>query len=67
MNEEMMKLYKEHGVNPAGGCLPLLIQIPFFFGIFSMLRVGHRVPPEPLDPLDRRPVRARIPTTSRPS
>ena len=38
MNEEMMKLYKENGVNPAGGCLPLLIQIPFFFGIFSMLR-----------------------------
>ncbi|MCX6559719.1 MAG: membrane protein insertase YidC [Candidatus Aminicenantes bacterium] len=38
MNEEMMALYKQHGVNPAGGCLPLLIQIPFFFGIFSMLR-----------------------------
>ncbi len=40
MNEEMMKLYKENGVNPAGGCLPLLIQIPFFFGIFSMLRAA---------------------------
>ena len=40
MNEEMMKLYKEHGVNPAGGCLPMLIQIPFFFGIFSMLRAA---------------------------
>jgi YidC/Oxa1 family membrane protein insertase len=40
MNEEMMKLYKQHGVNPAGGCLPLLIQIPFFFGIFSMLRAA---------------------------
>ena len=38
MNEEMMALYKQHGVNPAGGCLPLVIQIPFFFGIFSMLR-----------------------------
>jgi YidC/Oxa1 family membrane protein insertase len=38
MNEEMMALYKQHGVNPAGGCLPLIIQIPFFFGIFSMLR-----------------------------
>ncbi len=38
MNEEMMQLYKEHGVNPAGGCLPLLIQIPFFFGIFKMLQ-----------------------------
>jgi YidC/Oxa1 family membrane protein insertase len=40
MNEEMMKLYKEHGVNPAGGCLPMIIQIPFFFGIFSMLRAA---------------------------
>jgi len=38
MNEEMMALYKQHGVNPAGGCLPLLIQIPFFFGIFKMLQ-----------------------------
>jgi len=37
MNEEMMKLYKEHGVNPAGGCLPLLIQLPVFWAIFSML------------------------------
>jgi YidC/Oxa1 family membrane protein insertase len=40
MNEEMMKLYKAHGVNPAGGCLPMLIQIPFFFGFFSMLRAA---------------------------
>ena len=32
-----MKLYKEHGVNPVGGCLPMMIQIPIFFGLFSML------------------------------
>jgi YidC/Oxa1 family membrane protein insertase len=37
MNEEMMKLYKEHGVNPAGGCLPLIIQLPIFWGVFRML------------------------------
>ncbi|HOW86024.1 MAG TPA: membrane protein insertase YidC [Candidatus Aminicenantes bacterium] len=37
MNEEMMKLYKEHGINPAGGCLPLLIQLPVFWGVFRML------------------------------
>jgi len=37
MNEEMMKLYKEHGVNPAGGCLPLLIQFPIFVGVYQML------------------------------
>jgi YidC/Oxa1 family membrane protein insertase len=38
MNAELMKLYKEHGVNPVGGCLPMFIQIPIFFGLFTMLR-----------------------------
>jgi YidC/Oxa1 family membrane protein insertase len=37
MNSEVMKLYKEHGVNPVGGCLPMMIQIPIFFGLFNML------------------------------
>jgi YidC/Oxa1 family membrane protein insertase len=37
MNEEMMKLYKQHGVNPAGGCLPMLIQLPVFVAIYQML------------------------------
>ncbi len=37
MNEELMKLYKQYGVNPVGGCLPMLIQIPIFFGFYSML------------------------------
>jgi YidC/Oxa1 family membrane protein insertase len=37
MNQEVMKLYKEYGVNPFGGCLPMLIQIPIFFGFYSML------------------------------
>ncbi len=40
MNEEMMKLYKEHGINPAGGCLPMLIQIPVFWGFFRLLVVA---------------------------
>jgi YidC/Oxa1 family membrane protein insertase len=40
MNEEMMRLYKEQGVNPAGGCLPLLIQLPVFWGVFRMLVVA---------------------------
>ena len=40
MNEEMMRLYKEHGVNPAGGCLPLIIQLPVFWGVFRMLVVA---------------------------
>ena len=38
MNQEVMKLYKQYGINPVGGCLPMLIQIPIFFGLFTMLR-----------------------------
>src|SRR2546430_794858 len=37
MNQEVMKLYKEYGINPVGGCLPMAIQIPIFFGLFKML------------------------------
>jgi YidC/Oxa1 family membrane protein insertase len=37
MNTEVMKLYKDYGVNPLSGCLPMLIQIPIFFGFFNML------------------------------
>jgi len=40
MNEETMKLYKEHKVNPAGGCLPMLIQMPIFWGFFRLLMVS---------------------------
>lgn len=38
MNEEMMALYQEEGVNPASGCLPLLAQAPIFFALFEVLR-----------------------------
>jgi len=38
MNEEMMKLYKEHNVNPASGCLPMLLQMPAFFILYSVIR-----------------------------
>jgi YidC/Oxa1 family membrane protein insertase len=37
MNEEMMKLYKEHGINPLGGCLPMVIQLPFLYGFYRVL------------------------------
>ena len=37
MNEELMKLYRDYGVNPFSGCLPMLIQIPIFFGFYGML------------------------------
>jgi YidC/Oxa1 family membrane protein insertase len=38
MNEEMMKLYKEHNVNPASGCLPMILQMPAFFILYSVIR-----------------------------
>ncbi len=37
MNAHMMELYKKHGANPMGGCLPMLIQIPIFFAIYRVL------------------------------
>jgi len=37
MNEEMMQLYKTYKVNPAGGCLPMIVQIPVFFGLYQAL------------------------------
>jgi YidC/Oxa1 family membrane protein insertase len=37
MNEEMMGLYKTYKVNPAGGCLPMVVQIPVFFALYRML------------------------------
>ncbi|ASO23197.1 YidC/Oxa1 family membrane protein insertase [Actinoalloteichus hoggarensis] len=38
MAMEMQKLQSEHGVNPLGGCLPMLVQIPVFIGLFHVLR-----------------------------
>lgn len=38
MNEELMALYKEHGVNPFGGCFPLLMQFPVLIGLFYVIR-----------------------------
>jgi YidC/Oxa1 family membrane protein insertase len=38
MNQQIMNLYKEYGVNPAAGCLPLLLQMPILFALWSVLR-----------------------------
>ena len=38
LNEEMMKLYQEHKVNPLASCLPLVIQMPVFFIMYRVLR-----------------------------
>src|ERR671910_3256886 len=51
--EEMAKVYQEQGVNPLGGCLPILVQMPIFIGIFYVIRQfggysfwGRKGPPE---------------------
>ena len=38
LNAKMADLYREEGINPAGGCLPMLIQMPIIFGLFALLR-----------------------------
>lgn len=38
LNKQLMALYQERGVNPAAGCLPLIVQMPIWFGLFSVLR-----------------------------
>jgi YidC/Oxa1 family membrane protein insertase len=43
LQQETVKLFKENGVNPAAGCLPILIQIPIFLGLFGMLRTASEL------------------------
>ena len=40
MNEEVMEIYKQHGVNPFGSCLPMLLQMPILYGFYEMLDVA---------------------------
>ncbi len=42
-NEEVMALYKKHGANPMGGCVPMLLQIPFFIAFYKVLSVSIEV------------------------
>jgi len=37
LNMKMMEMYKKHGANPMGGCLPMLLQIPVFFALYRVL------------------------------
>jgi YidC/Oxa1 family membrane protein insertase len=45
--QEQMKLYKEAGINPMGGCLPLLVQMPIWFGLIGAIR--YCIPSTPLE------------------
>lgn len=47
MQQETLKLFKEHQVNPLAGCLPLIIQMPIFLGLFYMLRTASELRHEP--------------------
>jgi YidC/Oxa1 family membrane protein insertase len=47
MNMEMMKLYQEYGINPASGCLPLLIQCPIFFAFYRVLQYSAELRDQP--------------------
>jgi YidC/Oxa1 family membrane protein insertase len=51
--EETQKLYREHNVNPLGGCLPLVLQLPVFFALFAVLRAtegAYGIPAEAVEP-----------------
>ena len=47
LQQEMMALYKREKINPASGCLPILIQIPFFFAIYKMLFISLEMRHQP--------------------
>jgi YidC/Oxa1 family membrane protein insertase len=58
MNEELMALYREHGVNPLSGCLPLLAQLPVLFALFAVLRFPTgmtHIPHSDTDPIVSHP------------
>lgn len=55
LNQEMMKLYQENKINPAGGCLPLIIQMPILFSLYYVisqpLKYMFRIPAETISQL----------------
>lgn len=44
LNKQLMELYKEKGVNPAAGCLPMLVQMPIWFALYRVLWQGQGIP-----------------------
>lgn len=43
MQKELMELYKKHKVNPMGGCLPILLQLPVFFALYKVLLIAIEI------------------------
>ena len=56
MNEETMALYKQEGVNPAGGCLPLLLQMPILIAFYNLLAPLDRAAARAVHALDHGPL-----------
>jgi len=50
IQEQTMKLYQEYGVNPLGGCLPLLLQFPILIAMYSVIRAPVPLPEDPQAP-----------------
>ena len=67
VSTETMKLYKEAGVNPLGGCLPMLLQMPVFIALFSVLKFTIELRQAPflwwIDDLSRQDVMFHLPFT----
>ena len=55
---KMMEMYKTEKINPLGGCLPILVQIPVFIALYWVLLSGGRAAPCAMDLLDQGPVGA---------
>lgn len=65
MNKETMKLYSTYGVNPAGGCLPLLLQMPIFVALWGLFQVAIELRQQPfmlwINDLSRPDIIAKLP------
>ena len=59
MQQEMMRIYREEKVNPLGGCLPIVAQMPFFIALYWVLLSSVEMRGAPWILLDPRPVAAR--------
>ena len=59
MNQELMALYRERGVNPASGCVPMLLTMPVLFAFYALVDDGDRVARRAVCRLDSRPFVAR--------
>jgi YidC/Oxa1 family membrane protein insertase len=59
LHEAMMKIYQEEKINPLGGCLPILVQIPVFIALYWVPAGRRGIAPGALRPVDHRPLGAR--------